>query len=134
MYYIGCRRRRLWLNLRYCPRNFLGGAQDTYENSVCLTTSGRDLNLGPSRCEARAQISTQLVVMTRLCYEIFLCKTKYRQVDPLLDNGREISNYTIAVARQWLSSDHVGISTGANAAIELQQRNCIFYLVRAEML
>jgi hypothetical protein len=38
-------------------------------------------------------------------------------VDPLLGNDREMNSYTTAVARQWLSSDHVGIQTDANATV-----------------
>jgi hypothetical protein len=44
-------------------------------------------------------------------------------VDPLLGNVCEVSSYTTAAARQWLSSDHVGIPTDVNAPTELQQRN-----------
>jgi hypothetical protein len=35
-------------------------------------------------------------------------------VGPFLGNDRKISSYTTDVARQWLSSDHVGIPTDAN--------------------
>jgi hypothetical protein len=55
-------------------------------------------------------------------------------VDPLLGNGHEISNYTTAVARQWLSSDHVGTPTNTNTTIAQQQRNGVFCAVHAEML
>jgi hypothetical protein len=41
---------------------------------------------------------------------------------------------TMAVARQWLSSDHVITLTDINATIALQQRKDVFYAVRAEML
>jgi stage V sporulation protein SpoVS len=59
-------------------------------------------------------------------------------VDPLIGNDREISNYTtalktMAVARQWLSSDHVGTPTDTNTSVEQQQRSGIFCAVRAEM-
>jgi hypothetical protein len=54
--------------------------------------------------------------------------------DPLLGNGREIGNYTTAVARQWLSSDHVGTPTDMKAKVALQQSNYVFCEVRAEML
>jgi hypothetical protein len=40
---------------------------------------------------------------------------------------------TIAVARKWLSSDHMGTQTDTNAIIALQQ-NWVFCEVRAEML
>jgi hypothetical protein len=54
--------------------------------------------------------------------------------DQLLGNDSKISNYTTAVARQWLSSDHVGTPTDTNATIALQERNGVFCEVRAEML
>jgi hypothetical protein len=38
-------------------------------------------------------------------------------VDPLPGNNREVSNYTTAVARQWLSRDHVVTQTDMNATI-----------------
>jgi thermostable 8-oxoguanine DNA glycosylase len=41
---------------------------------------------------------------------------------------------TTAIVRQWLSSDHVVTPTDTNATIALQQRNCVFYALRAEML
>jgi hypothetical protein len=41
---------------------------------------------------------------------------------------------TAAIARQWVSSNHVGTETDTNATIALQQRNGILYAVRAEML
>jgi hypothetical protein len=37
------------------------------------------------------------------------------------------------VARQWLSSDHVGTPTDTNATIAQQQRNSGFCVVRTEM-
>jgi hypothetical protein len=40
----------------------------------------------------------------------------------------------MAVARQSLSSDHVGIPTEVNATTELQQRNGVFYAVGAGTL
>jgi hypothetical protein len=41
---------------------------------------------------------------------------------------------TTAVARQWLSSDHVGTQTDTNATISQQQRKGVFCAVRSEML
>jgi hypothetical protein len=41
---------------------------------------------------------------------------------------------TTAVARQWLSRNHVGTPTDSNATIALKQRNGVFYIVRASML
>jgi hypothetical protein len=41
---------------------------------------------------------------------------------------------TAAVARQWLSSYHVGTPTDTKATIALQQRNGVFFAVLAEML
>jgi hypothetical protein len=41
---------------------------------------------------------------------------------------------TMAVARQWLSSVHVGISIDTNGTIAQQQRNGVFCAVCAEML
>jgi hypothetical protein len=41
---------------------------------------------------------------------------------------------TTVVARQWLSSDHVGTPRDMNATIAQQQRNGVFCAVRAEML
>jgi hypothetical protein len=40
----------------------------------------------------------------------------------------------MTVARQWLSSDHVGTATDTNATIAQRQRNDVFYAVLAEML
>jgi hypothetical protein len=40
---------------------------------------------------------------------------------------------TMAVARKWLSSDHMVTPADTNATIALQQRNGVFYAVRAEM-
>jgi hypothetical protein len=48
----------------------------------------------------------------------------------LLGNDCEISNYTTAVVRQWLSSDHVD----TNATTALKQKDSVFCVVRAEML
>jgi hypothetical protein len=63
-------------------------------------------------------------------------------LDPLLDNDREISNYTTAVAnvmalqttavtKQWLSSYRVGTPTDANVTRAQQQRNGVFCTVVA---
>jgi hypothetical protein len=41
---------------------------------------------------------------------------------------------TTVVARQWLSSDYVGTPTDTNAVMTQQQKNGVFYAVRAEML
>jgi hypothetical protein len=41
---------------------------------------------------------------------------------------------TTAVARQMLSSNHVGTAIDTNGTIALQQRNGVFCAVRAEML
>jgi hypothetical protein len=41
---------------------------------------------------------------------------------------------TMAVARKWLSSDHVVTPTDTNITIALQQRNRVLYAVHAEML
>jgi hypothetical protein len=41
---------------------------------------------------------------------------------------------TIAVARKWLSGDHLVTPTDTNATTALQQRNGVFYVVHAEML
>jgi hypothetical protein len=40
---------------------------------------------------------------------------------------------TTAVARQWLSIDHVGTPTDTNTTVEQQQRNGVFCAVSAEM-
>jgi hypothetical protein len=41
---------------------------------------------------------------------------------------------TTADARQWLSNEHVGTPTDTNETIALQERNGVFWSVRAEML
>jgi hypothetical protein len=41
---------------------------------------------------------------------------------------------TTAIPRQWFSSDHVVTPTDTNATVALQQRSCVFYALRAEML
>jgi hypothetical protein len=40
---------------------------------------------------------------------------------------------TTAVATLWLSNDHV-VTSNTNVTIALQQRNGVFYAVRAEVL
>jgi hypothetical protein len=40
----------------------------------------------------------------------------------------------MAVASQWLSSDHMGTPIDTDATIVQQQRNEVFYAVRAEIL
>jgi hypothetical protein len=45
-----------------------------------------------------------------------------------------MSLQTTAVARQQLNNDHVVTQTNAKATIALQQKNGVFYAVRAEML
>jgi hypothetical protein len=59
--------------------------------------------------------------------------------DLLLDNNHEITIKQLllsngSVARQWLSSHHVGTLTATNAITALQQRNSVFCAVRAKML
>jgi hypothetical protein len=41
---------------------------------------------------------------------------------------------TLAISRQWLSSNRVGTPTDTKATVTLQQRNSIFHVARAEML
>jgi hypothetical protein len=41
---------------------------------------------------------------------------------------------TTAIARQWLSRDHVGTPTDTNATTVQQQRNGVFCEVRTEIL
>jgi hypothetical protein len=41
---------------------------------------------------------------------------------------------TTAVARHRFSSNYVVTPTDTNATVTLQQRNCVVYAVRAEML
>jgi hypothetical protein len=55
-------------------------------------------------------------------------------VDPLLGGDRVLSNCTTAVARQWLSSDHLGNPTDTNVIIAPKQRNGVFCAVRVVML
>jgi hypothetical protein len=56
------------------------------------------------------------------------------QVEPLLGNDCEISNYTKAVVRQWLSSRHVGTLTDTNVVTAQQQRNSVFCVLLAKIL
>jgi hypothetical protein len=49
---------------------------------------------------------------------------------PLLSDG----SVNMAVARQWLSSDHVGTPIYMNQTTAQQQRNGVFCMIRAEML
>jgi hypothetical protein len=55
-------------------------------------------------------------------------------VDPLLGKDHKISNYTTAVAKQWLSSDRVFAESDTNLTIALQQRNGVFHVVRVEIV
>jgi hypothetical protein len=57
----------------------------------------------------------------------------------LLGNDREISKLsngfkTTAVARKWFRSNRVIIPTDTKATTALQQRNDVFYAVRADTL
>jgi hypothetical protein len=79
-----------------------------------------------------------VILYTDMCQGFILW-----HIDKMLGNDHEISDnsryyvmalQTTAVARQWLSSDHVVTPTDRNTTIALQQRNGVFYLVQAEML
>jgi hypothetical protein len=41
---------------------------------------------------------------------------------------------TTSVARQWLTSDHVGTPTDTNATISVQQKKGVFCEIRTKML
>jgi hypothetical protein len=41
---------------------------------------------------------------------------------------------TMAIAKRFLSSDHVGTPIDTNTTVTQQQRNCVFIHVHAEML
>jgi hypothetical protein len=56
-------------------------------------------------------------------------------VDPLLGNYTKVMALeTMAVASQWLSSDHVATPTDTNATMAQQQRIGVICAVRVEML
>jgi hypothetical protein len=55
-------------------------------------------------------------------------------VDPLLGNDRETRNYTTAVARQWLNSDHVETPTDTKATMSQQEMKGVFCAFGAEIL
>jgi hypothetical protein len=53
-------------------------------------------------------------------FTTFIDKNIFWHINTFLGNDSEISSYTTAVARQWLSSDYMGIPTDTNVTIELQ--------------
>jgi hypothetical protein len=56
-----------------------------------------------------------------------------QRVEPLLCNDREICEYNRAVSRQLLCK-YVPAATDRNATMVQQERNGVFYAIRADML